>query len=81
MKWVCSICGYTTEGEKAPATCPICRAPAEVFERADLQKESPKEEPKEPPKQRVCSVCGYISEGAKAPERCPVCNAPAQVFI
>lgn len=76
MKWVCSICGYTTEGEKAPAACPICHAPADAFENA----EPPKKEPKEPPKQRVCSVCGYISEGAKAPERCPVCNAPAAVF-
>lgn len=30
-KWVCSICGYVYEGEKAPEECPICHAPASKF--------------------------------------------------
>ena len=35
-KWVCSVCGYVYEGEKAPDQCPICKAPAEKFvEQAD----------------------------------------------
>jgi rubrerythrin len=35
-KWVCSVCGYVYEGEKAPEQCPICKAPAEKFvEQAD----------------------------------------------
>ena len=30
-KWVCSICGYTHEGETAPDICPQCKAPKEKF--------------------------------------------------
>ena len=29
-KFVCSVCGYTVEGE-APEKCPICGAVKEVF--------------------------------------------------
>ena len=31
-KFVCKICGYVHEGETAPATCPLCGAPASQFE-------------------------------------------------
>ena len=31
MKFVCSVCGYVYEGEKAPDFCPVCKAPAEKF--------------------------------------------------
>ena len=30
-KWVCSVCGYVFEGEKAPEKCPQCNAPASKF--------------------------------------------------
>lgn len=30
-KFVCSICGYTHEGDSAPESCPICKAPASKF--------------------------------------------------
>ena len=30
-KFVCSICGYVYEGDKAPEQCPICKAPASKF--------------------------------------------------
>ncbi len=30
-KFVCSVCGYVYEGEKAPEFCPQCKAPAEKF--------------------------------------------------
>ena len=30
-KFVCSICGYTHEGDKAPEKCPLCKAPASKF--------------------------------------------------
>lgn len=30
-KFVCTICGYVYEGEKAPEKCPVCGAPAEKF--------------------------------------------------
>ncbi len=31
MKWVCNVCGYVHEGDKAPAMCPQCRAPQDKF--------------------------------------------------
>lgn len=31
MKFVCSVCGYVYEGDKAPEKCPVCGAPAEKF--------------------------------------------------
>ena len=30
-KYVCTICGYVYEGEKAPEVCPICQAGADKF--------------------------------------------------
>ncbi len=31
MKWICTVCGYAHEGDKAPEKCPQCSAPAEKF--------------------------------------------------
>jgi len=31
MKWSCSICGYSHEGNEAPAKCPQCKAPSDKF--------------------------------------------------
>ena len=31
MKYVCNVCGYVHEGDQAPESCPICKAPAEKF--------------------------------------------------
>ncbi len=30
-KFVCSVCGYVYEGEKAPEKCPVCGAPSDKF--------------------------------------------------
>ncbi|MGL4853045.1 MAG: NADH peroxidase [Phocaeicola sp.] len=30
-KFICSVCGYIHEGDAAPATCPLCKAPATKF--------------------------------------------------
>ena len=30
-KFVCSVCGYTHEGDSAPEKCPVCGVPAEKF--------------------------------------------------
>jgi len=30
-KFVCSVCGYVHEGDAAPESCPICKAPASKF--------------------------------------------------
>ncbi len=35
MKWTCSICGYTHEGDTPPAECPQCKAPAEKFNKVE----------------------------------------------
>jgi rubrerythrin len=32
--YVCSVCGYTAEGE-APDTCPVCKAAKKMFTRID----------------------------------------------
>ena len=37
-KFVCTICGYTHEGDAAPDKCPICKAPAEKFNEVSGEK-------------------------------------------
>jgi rubrerythrin len=34
-KFVCTVCGYVYEGDKAPEVCPICKAPAEKFNKVE----------------------------------------------
>ncbi len=35
-KFICVICGYVHEGDSAPDSCPVCKAPAEKFiEKSD----------------------------------------------
>ncbi len=38
MKFVCQVCGYVYEGDSAPESCPICKAPAEKFTAQDSEK-------------------------------------------
>ncbi len=35
MKWVCSVCGYVHEGDMAPESCPVCKVPADKFNKMD----------------------------------------------
>lgn len=35
MKWTCSVCGYTHEGDAAPEKCPQCGVPAEKFNKVE----------------------------------------------
>ena len=37
-KFVCSVCGYVYEGEKAPDFCPICKAPSSKFVEQSSEK-------------------------------------------
>ena len=37
-KWVCSVCGYVHEGEQPPETCPVCKQPADKFEKMEEKK-------------------------------------------
>ena len=32
-QWVCTVCGYVHEGDAPPEVCPLCKVPAEKFER------------------------------------------------
>ncbi|MDE6209359.1 MAG: NADH peroxidase [Lachnospiraceae bacterium] len=34
-KFVCKVCGYVYEGETAPEACPVCKAPADKFEKQE----------------------------------------------
>ncbi len=34
-KFVCSVCGYTVEADKAPEKCPLCGVGAEKFNKVD----------------------------------------------
>ncbi len=40
-KWVCSVCGYVHEGEEPPAQCPVCKQPAEKFNKVEEVKNNP----------------------------------------
>ena len=31
-KWVCTVCGYVYDGERAPGACPVCKAAASKFQ-------------------------------------------------
>ena len=37
-KFVCTICGYVYEGDAAPESCPICKAPASKFQEQSAEK-------------------------------------------
>ena len=34
-KFVCSVCGYTVEGDKAPEKCPMCGVSSDKFNKID----------------------------------------------
>lgn len=34
-KYVCTVCGYVHEGDAPPEECPICKAPAEKFNKQE----------------------------------------------
>jgi rubrerythrin len=36
IKWKCSVCGYTMEGNEPPPKCPACRNPREYYEPANM---------------------------------------------
>jgi len=35
MKYICKVCGYVYEGDNPPEKCPVCKAPAKMFEKAE----------------------------------------------
>ncbi len=72
VRWVCTICGYVHEGPEPPEECPVCDAPAGLFEA--------EESVDAPAKGWLCTVCGYVHEGPEPPEECPECGATADLF-
>ena len=34
-KYVCMVCGYVYEGDNPPESCPVCKAPAEKFQKQE----------------------------------------------
>ncbi len=36
IKWKCSVCGYTHDGNEPPNRCPYCKKPKEYYEPANL---------------------------------------------
>lgn len=39
IKWRCVVCGYVHKGPTPPSHCPICGAPASMFEKVDETEE------------------------------------------
>lgn len=80
--WECSVCGYVHKEETPPEKCPVCDAPAKMFEEV---KEEEKEQAAQPAttaeKRWRCTVCGYVHTGPEPPEICPVCDAPKNMFV
>ena len=37
-KFVCSVCGYTHEGDAAPERCPLCKVPASKFNEMSAER-------------------------------------------
>ncbi len=35
MKFVCTVCGYTVEADKAPEKCPVCGVTSDKFKQVD----------------------------------------------
>ncbi len=36
-KFICTVCGYVYEGDKAPDECPVCHQPGEKFKEEVLE--------------------------------------------
>jgi rubredoxin/uncharacterized membrane protein len=93
-QWKCRVCGYIHTGEKPPAKCPVCGAPASAFDLIDAPGNEPQNSTTSgknadpvgeasqsgPQRQWRCTVCGYIHTGSAPPEKCPVCGAPRERF-
>ena len=36
-KWICSVCGYVHEGDQPPEFCPVCKVPASMFNKQEVE--------------------------------------------
>lgn len=80
-KWRCTVCGYEVTDIAPPEKCPVCDAPAEMFEEVIEVLEKPPETTAATDQRWRCTVCGYIHNGPEPPEKCPVCAASKKMFV
>ncbi len=73
--WKCSVCGYVSDTEMPPESCPVCGVPKEKFEIYV----SPKAISEKPSYWR-CMVCSHQHKGAGPPDNCPVCGVGSEKF-
>lgn len=88
--WVCTVCGYTHEGEAPPEECPVCGAASDLFDPEDQPRpeaaaapaatDAPDAAAPAAPDRWICMVCGYVHEGPTPPDVCPVCDADREQF-
>lgn len=43
--WKCTVCGYVHEGDQPPEQCPLCKQPAEKFEKVEVEEAGAKANP------------------------------------
>lgn len=77
-QWRCTVCGYIHTGIEPPDKCPVCDAPASMFER--VEEEGAGSDASSAKRWR-CTVCGYIHQGDSPPDKCPVCAADKTMFV
>ncbi len=85
-KFRCTVCGYLHIGSEPPEKCPVCHAPALMFEEIvdTEEKDAPQNSGDNDGGQDekwYCNVCGYKHRGTEPPDRCPVCGAGKSSFV
>ena len=73
--WKCSVCGYVSDTEAPPESCPVCGVPQEKFEKYSLPQTV-----SEKPSYWRCMVCSHQHKGAEPPVNCPVCGVDCEKF-
>jgi rubredoxin/uncharacterized membrane protein len=79
--WECGVCGYIHKEDGPPEKCPVCEAPAKMFNMVVEEEKEIVAPPAATETRWRCTVCGYIHIGKEPPAKCPVCAAPATMFV
>ncbi|MDA8139977.1 MAG: hypothetical protein M0036_15120 [Desulfobacteraceae bacterium] len=45
IRWRCMVCGYLHDGPQPPHQCPVCGAPAKMFEKVPAPEGSSEVQP------------------------------------
>lgn len=73
--WKCGVCGYVSDTETPPESCPVCGVPKEKFEPYVTAQSA-----EEKPSYWRCMVCSYQHKAAEPPDNCPVCGVGKEKF-